>query len=57
MSSRKVGANATYPHLVHDGPGHLTQFLNLGACSLDESNIIGTANDAANTAECQVKED
>merc|ERR1711936_465986 len=24
-----------------------------GACSLDESNIIGTANDVANAAECQ----
>ena len=54
MSSRKVGA--TYPHLVHNGPGHLNH-LTLGACSLDESNIIGTENDAANTAECQVKED
>ena len=54
MSSRKVGA--TYPHLVHNGPGHLNH-LTLGACSLDESNIIGTANDVANAAECQVKED
>ena len=54
MSSRKVGA--TLPHLVHNGPGH-PNHLTLGACSLDESNIIGTANDAANAAECQVKED